>query len=330
MNKDDSEGSENMIKAKIVQATVQEEETFPFKKFIQYRISLVSNFKKWELKKRYKCFEQLHSELSKKVKNLPKFPEKKLFNMTESTISERKHLLEQYLNFILNKLYLNEFPIILEFINIEKEELTVLLRSCSSEEVKKDNRGRYKPRRSRSFIELKDDFFKNLEESNNPILVLEEFLNDLEEKSEEKCIIINNFWGYLQNQKRWPKFKREDILKLFFGNGNKLKGVLFHCGNFEENDLGAEKCIQFLANLLKFEFNPEREFYVNILKMANLEHLQNMNLTAHVKSKKYNKECFQILSVVLNEEKGITFRKLINDKETEESFVNWHKLNEII
>ena len=305
------------ITAKIIQTLTRQESSFPFNKYIEYKVYLTSsNSKNWILRKRYKCFKELHSNLKKKVINLPKFPEKKLFNMTQNTILERKSLLENYLNYILNNLNLTLFPKILDFIEVEKEEL--ILSRTSIEPTK---RNPYSHRRSKSFTILEENFFSNYVEADlNPI---EDFLLNLEEKTEEKSKVIKKFWKFLQKQKDWPKFKREDILKLFYGNGNRLKGVLFHCGNTEENDLGAETCLQFLANLLRYEFNPECEMYVYVLKMAKLNHIMKINFNYHLKSKKNNKDCFQILKYVVIEDKAMITKKIFEDPEIEKLYENW-------
>lgn len=324
MNKDESQ-SVSLISAKIIKTSTRQEETFPFKKYIEYKVSLTSEIKTWNIKKRYKCFEQLHTELSKKVKHLPRFPEKKLFNMTESTISERRSLLEAYLNFIFNKLNFSQFPIILEFIEMEKEEFALLMKSPTQiEKPKKNKEGVFKHRKSKSFTLVKDDFFKELEQpQRNPFDIIENFLVDLEDKTEEKYSTIRDFWEFLQKQKQWPKFKREELLKLMFGNGSKLRGVLFHCGNIEENDLGAEQCLHFLANLLTFEYNPDCEVYISIVKMAKLEHINSINLKSHLQIKKNQKDCFTVINVLINDDKGITLQKLVEDENIEQQFLIW-------
>jgi len=307
----------NLIDVKITKISTKKEEHFPFNKYVVYTITFNTFLKEWEIKKRYKCFEQLHHELAKKVKNLPKFPEKRLFNFTEHTISERKTLLEVYLKYVLNNLNLINFPNLLSFIEIEKDELALLLRRPSSVQSSLNTR----PRKSKSFTILHENFFFG--EENSPLDVIENFLNNLEQKYEEKSKIVHNFWEYLKKQTNWPCFKREDILKLFFGNGTTLNGLLYHCGKVEENNYGADECIHLVANLLRYEFNPECEYYINVLKMTRMDHLASMNLESHLKSKKNNQDCFTILSVVLNEEKGINLKKVTQNHEIEEQFKIW-------
>ena len=147
----------SIINAKIIKTITREEQNFPFKRYIEYNIYLSSTVKNWLIRKRYKCFEKLNSDLQKKVKSLPKFPEKKLFNMNKSTIVKRKLLLEEYLNYILNKLCLTQYSNILDFIGMEKEEALLF-----TTQIQKINRTPFMHRKSKSFTILKEYYFNNI------------------------------------------------------------------------------------------------------------------------------------------------------------------------
>jgi len=124
--------------------------------------------------------------------------------------------------------------------------------------------------------------------------VIDKFLEEIE-NNENITESIDNFWGFLIQQTNWPKFSRDAILRLFYGNGNNLKGLVYHCGTLEDNYLGAEQCLRLLANLLKYEYNPDCEIFRNILRMGKVNNIIALGLKNHLRQNKFNIDGFKIL-----------------------------------
>lgn len=76
----------------------------------------------WDVEKRYSEFYNLHQLLSKKKKHLPKFPPKKLKNMKEEVIEERKEALAKYMNELLNHFNIFADMEVCNFISMKDKE----------------------------------------------------------------------------------------------------------------------------------------------------------------------------------------------------------------
>ena len=79
---------------------------------------------------------------------------------------------------------------------------------------------------------------------------------------------------------------KNEIYKLFFGTKSpEIKnGLIYHCGRVRQNILGAQACLNLLANLLDYEKNPECENYLVIFKMFHFGNIDQINLENHLKS----------------------------------------------
>ncbi len=317
----------------------------PFFKYVEYKITLKTNKKNWEIKKRFKDFDQLHKKLSKSIKNLPKLPQKTIFK-SDKILNDRKIQLQKYLTNLLRRHDVYNHDLIFDFIELKKEDYLLMNDNLDDENSSSERSPLYSPcRRSsiyafKTVIELKnkeetiinDNFYysflnldtedsrKEAQRANTAKKLVNDFLNDLNsiKKNKNKSLIIDKFREefLFNNYKRKNfAFKNEDIYKLFFGDkATKISGLLFHCGDIEKNSLGAESCVEFLSNLVDFEYNLESEFFINILRLGKLDVFKQMNLNFHLDSGKPNLflSCCRLIRVILNEEKNITFDSLLS------------------
>jgi hypothetical protein len=339
---------------------------------------------------------------------LPEFPQKRIFSLTSETINERKIAFEFYLNFIFKNFNICVYPEILDFIELEKDLLNlfminnsvientsnssikrnIIMRAKSSEEKMLKCRsyggdGTQDDNYFNSFLDYKfklsDKKDKNSKSAN--MMVIEEFLRNLQFKYENKIDIIKTFEQFLKSKKNWPTFKLDELSKLFYGdlvsdhsntiiasnvninqnlNSNNnavnnpnmsfvlsdsrdgtfadradtpLKGLIYHIGSREENLLGSEACLEFLGKLINFEFNPECEAYIYMLKITKIDQLNNMRLSNHINSRKHNIiiTAFSILKAILLEDKQylIKLKKLINDENIIIKFLLWYQINSV-
>jgi hypothetical protein len=362
-----SEFKKAIITAKITQHEVVREGS-PFgNKYVLYFINFYTFYNTWTVKKRYSEFVDLHKTLCAKVKELPELPPKRFFNMSEDTIKERKTMLEFYLNFIFKNLNFCLYPEILEFIEMEKDLLSLLMKNNTMIEnttsnavkrnynLKKLDKELTKKSKSVDNNNLNENYYhtfldykmeKTSSEKSANLLVIEEFLRNLEYKAENKYDIIKTFESFLKSKKNWPSFKKEELQKLMFGDniiyntvgsfssensnlsGSKnLKGLLYHVGSIDVNPLGAERCLEFLGKLIDYEFNPECDAYIFMIKTARLEYLLAMQLNEHLRSNKTSvtNTCNRILKCILSDDKFLNskLRKLLKDEDLIEKFLNW-------
>ena len=367
------------ISAKISSHELINEDTFLGDKYVLYIVNIFTHYKEWSVRKRYSHFQDLHKSLSEKITGVTDldFPPKRIFKNSDGTIIERKEKLESYLNYLFRNVNICLYNEILEFLEVEKELLALLMKNNTMIESKTSvavkryysmmrqslDSGQKKAKSVgdnislgggnyySSFLEFKmqDKSGVNNEKSAN-MMVVEEFLRNLEYKFENKCDIIKTFEGFLKSKKSWPNFKREEISKLFYGDTfmssshlsnnslssdnssnskNYIKGLFFHIGNIEQNILGAETCLEFLCKLTDYEYNPDCEAYVYMLKTSKIEFLHSLRLNEHIKSNKNNISnfSFRILKAILNEDRAINskLKKLIGEDEIIGKFLYWYE-----
>ena len=317
------------IRCNIIETINSKEATFPYSTYTQYLITIDINIKKWKINRRFKEFEKLNKEISRKYSNLPSLPNKAIFSLRKSIVEERKLNLETYLNFIVNNLNLNQNQIILEFIELDKEILNLIKKKSLSyinfNKTSKLMDEDFFVKRTKS--KSMDEKEKMNKEENSKLI--ETFLKNLEENDEEISNKIDQFWKTIR--KDWPNFQKCDILKLFYGNGTYLKGLFSHCGdNLEKNSLGSENCLNLLSKLIMFDYNPYCENFINCIKMGNLEHYKKLNLNKHIQNNKtlVTEDCFNIINNILNNDKKDSDLKNILCKEFEDKYKHWLKIRD--
>jgi len=335
--------------AQIRQHEIKEEDTFPYSNYVLYKIDIITNIKEWYIYRRYSKFEELHSKLIGRIKLLPDFPEKKFFNLSTQIINARKKQLEYYLNFLFNNVDLYYFSEILEFIEFEEDLLMLLEKKRSVTETPNNvflntksfigktpsrNLNNLLPK-SKSQEHFKEQNYYHvlvdykLSEKNTKganMIVIEEFLKNLENILENKSAIIQNYENYLKSKSTWPYFKKEEIFKLFFGDklyNGKLMGLVYHVGQIDENKIGSEQCLNFVCKLISFEFNPDCENFILVLKKGRLEFLNSMNLVEHIKNKNGILNAYRILKIFYEDDEKKLFTMLDSNEALLSNFLKW-------
>jgi len=317
----------NDISSKIVDAFISKELAFPYKSYAEYIINIDISIKSYKIKRRYSDFERFHSKLKEKVDNLPSIPVKRFFSVSKSTISERKSLLETYLNAIIQNLNLYKHQKVLDFIELDKEVLVLIKRSNSgikiTNEDKTDNLKVSKSFKDRHQIKEDHYIFESSKNRKQSSETVDSFLENLEKDNDSNYVD-----SYLRRiDIDLSSLERDDILKLYLGDGNELKGLFFHGGNMKVNSLYAESCVNLLSNLLCFEYNPDSDKYINCLRMANLKHLNQLKLNEHLKKNNNIANCcFLIIDKYINE--TVNINNLLEDDITINKYLNWKNMNE--
>ena len=319
----------------IKEHTIFKEDNFPYSDYIKYNIQVETRNRKWYVFRRYKNFETLHNELQKKIHNLPKFPEKRFFSMSDCTIQERKELFSKYLNFVLSKPNFSIYIVLLDFLDIDKELILLLQKyptTIHRNTITRDPFFKICRKISKSALVLKDNLslssYDKINESTEldkvKIDKIDEFINSLELNKESICQNVKDFWHFVKKTKKLENLNREDIMKLFYGNRSCLNknGLIFHCGNIIKNVLGSEACLDLIAKLIDYETNSDSENCIFFLKMSRIEHLEKMNLESHLRSNKplVILNVFKILKVLINIENGPKIDDILKDKNNIEKF----------
>lgn len=339
------------ITCKIKDCKRKHQKLIPFLSYIEYTILVKTNKKSWEIKRRYKDFDELHITLQKNnIKNLPKLPEKALF-ISENIIKERKIKLQKYLNSLLRRNDIYFIDSIFDFIELKKEDFLLMKANLEENEFAQtsfsSNSSKiffktFIEQKAKEDIVINNNFFYpflNLNEDSSYLneneyanyytkKSINDFINELNiKKNFNKSNLVEKFKEnyFLSSRKNHLGFnhnyQNEDIYKLLFGErASKKSGLIYHCGDIKNNLYGAEKCIEFLSNLLDYEYNLESENFSNILKIGKIDAFRQMNLKYHLLSGKPNlfSCCCRIIKNILNEERRINLNTLLDDKILEE------------
>lgn len=245
------------INCRIENFEIYNESKFLRSKHVNYIIEINTFYKNWTIKKRYSEFEELNKILTTKISNLPEFPQKRLFSASDDTISERKKKFENYLNHLFRNINICIYPEILEFIKLEKDLLNLfminnsVLENTSNSAIKRNNilirskssaddnkifksksyEGEKANNYFTSFLDYKLNGSGKRERNSKSanMLVIEEFLRNLQFKFENKIDIIKTFENFLKSKKNWPTFKLDELSKLFYGDLDASNNN--NCGN---------------------------------------------------------------------------------------------------
>ena len=99
--------------------------------YVEYKIKILTYYKKWYINKRYSDFEILHSFLTSKLQNPPVLPPKRLFKTSDEVIEERRKMFNKYFKDLFTKSNILKYEEILNFIQIEKEVLELIMKKHS-------------------------------------------------------------------------------------------------------------------------------------------------------------------------------------------------------
>lgn len=232
---------EKHIIAQIFEHKENQEDKFPFSKYVVYKIELITSIKNWSIWKRYTNFVELREKMNKHLVNIPEFPVKKIFN-TKDTIKERKIMLTKFLNNLLTKEKLLCYKELQYFIDIDKETLKLMFNKDNLEVTSNSLKNTFcvinnTNNEGGAILQLRNDNNTKMHIYNNYytqfldyklsetcsktpyMFVVEEFLKNLEEKPQNKSSIIKTFESFLKSSKKgWPINKTDEIQKLFFGD----------------------------------------------------------------------------------------------------------------
>ena len=108
--------------------------------FVEYIVEVITDYKRWIVKKRYSEFLELNKVLSLKMPELNKlFPPKRLFKNSEKIIEERKSFFNKYLQYLFKNKNIFTLPELLDFIQIEQKIIELYLKKHSMVKHDKDN-----------------------------------------------------------------------------------------------------------------------------------------------------------------------------------------------
>lgn len=275
------------------------------KSHVIYIIQIQSLYSKWTIRKRYNDFFSFNKVITKKYFNLPIFPPKRAFSTSSKTIDERVQLLTIYMNTLFKTINVIEDADIISFINLDRESIDLYLKSFqfSGFEIEDDKSlsGSFKKSFNSSSLQnvFKQNYYKcvldyKIFDSDNSKsakeLVIEEFLRCLESNKENKNVVVKTFENFLVSNEKWPSFSQKEIYHFFngvkvnFGEGYFLKGFLYHVGNIQNNPYGSRQCLDLLAKLLNFEFNPDCSQFVKVFQKTKTEKIIAMELEKHFSS----------------------------------------------
>ena len=219
--------------------------------YVEYTISVKTDYGNWNFKKRYEEFSKLNNELINKIPEINEyFPPKRLFKNSESTIKERIKYFNKYLKYLLNKINIFLFNDIMNFFNLDMgildliikkfnmlklnlkedyiyESLTeILAKNNLNQKENKDEDNNNSSCLNNNYFNSIYEYEKNRQKSFNwdepqsitPLsFVIREFLKNLCENDSNKDDIFKTFESFLQERRKWVNFSSKDITELFLG-----------------------------------------------------------------------------------------------------------------
>ena len=108
--------------------------------YVEYWIEVITDYKKWIVKKRYSEFYELNKVIMQKIPEINKlFPPKRFFKNSEDTIEERKTYFNKYLRFLFKEKNIFSFNEVLDFIQIEKKIVELYIKKHTMIKQDEDN-----------------------------------------------------------------------------------------------------------------------------------------------------------------------------------------------
>ena len=229
--------------------------------YVEYSISVRTDYGNWNFKKRYEEFAKLNNELIYKIPEINDyFPPKRVFKNSESTIKERIKYFNKYLKFLLNKINIFLFNDIINFINLNIGILGLIIKKYNmlkinleedyimeslseifsknkleinnKEEKDKNNDDNFSYLNNDNYYESIYLYEKNRQNSFDwnesqymypSSFVIREFLRNLCEENAKKDDIIQTFESFLQQRRKWVNFSTNDINELYLGFDEIIK-----------------------------------------------------------------------------------------------------------
>lgn len=258
--------------------------------YVEYTITVRTDYGNWYFKKRYEEFAKLNNELINKIPEINEFfPPKRVFKNSESTIKERIKYFNKYLKFILNKINIFLFNDILHFIcldlgilgliikkynmlkiNLEEdyiyESLTEIFEKYKLERNGKKDDDDFSYLNSDNYYESIFGYEKDRQNSfdwdeiqsiSPSSFVIREFLYNLCEENANKDDIIQTFESFLQKRRKWVNFSTKDITELFLGFDEPLEE------NAKENNKSVVQEKKSISLFQWFNESPKEKDNIN-------------------------------------------------------------------
>ena len=258
--------------------------------YVEYTITVRTDYGNWYFKKRYEEFAKLNNELINKIPEINDFfPPKRVFKNSESTIKERIKYFNKYLKFILNKINIFLFNDILHFIcldlgilgliikkynmlkiNLEEdyiyESLTEIFEKYKLERNGKKDDDDFSYLNSDNYYESIFGYEKDRQNSfdwdeiqsiSPSSFVIREFLYNLCEENANKDDIIQTFESFLQKRRKWVNFSTKDITELFLGFDEPLEE------NTKENNKSVVQEKKSISLFQWFNESPKEKDNIN-------------------------------------------------------------------
>ena len=217
--------------------------------------------------------------------------------------------------------------------------------NMNSDNIDKNNfycsMAQFKLNNNNSNIKDELDNEDSFEEEISPgTLVIQEFLRNLMDISFNKTELLFQFEYFLKNKKnneknknnKWFYLEKDEIVIFFNGfyssiSHSKINGFLYHCGNIQNNKIGAQKCLEFLNKILSEDFNPQAESFLKIFRRCSLENIIQMELENHIidNSNSNRINSFMILYKYVGSGKFMKnkIKRILMNVKAEELFSNW-------
>lgn len=266
------------MKVSFINCSKIKEKKFPYGNYYKYNFSPLiqsSNNNKNIIiySIRYSKLLEFHSNLLTQYKkiHLPNFPEKIFFHQ-EKYILKRAYDLENYINKILH---------------LQNDKINREIKYFLNSHIKLENNNLSDLRIDTSistFSSISDNINNNVNENK-----IENFLKKLSNTKGDFSNIIDNFIKENNIFMVKNNFTKIEIYKLFFGENNKLNGLIYYINNIRTtNLLGSINCLIFISKLIDCECNNDYEIYREIFKLITKHNLRNLNLETFLELNNFN------------------------------------------
>ena len=107
-------------------------------------------------------------------------------------------------------------------------------------------------------------------------------------------------------------------------NNGALEGLLYNIGKFEENYIGARKCLELLNKFFERQFNPEVDTYISIYKKLDIKFMKKMNLYkfSSFNNSMCQKLCLNVISIYISGYEQKKQIKILNELDASSTLID--------
>eukprot|EP00347_Sterkiella_histriomuscorum_P010590 403375693 len=319
-------------------------------KYTVYALQMETQMKTWSVDRRYSEFRDLHIQLSKTKKYLPKFPPKKLNKLKDQVIESRKISLSNYMNELCSSFNIFDDKDIIEFIQMKDKEYMRqyfqnlyeyqdnLLKEQNYHRVSDvsdksghsdDNLGQMKspvktnPNLTQSFTGglSKQQVMPECERR------VIELLEELELRPEKFSNNLKSFEEYYFTNK--PMLSSNYVKRLFFGDGYKINGLLQHLSCLDQQSISVVNVVNFIARLLDYRRNHQIEQFRQVFSQCEQVFIKKLNLEKHMSNPSCKEGALYIINEYLNLNL-IQANRILNHPESVAQFEKWKKQKQVV